>query len=112
MNHEHSPERRFKPRIQEAFPASIRGVDREGQPFETKTVLDNLSASGVYLRTPNPVENGSHVSLTIMFANIPGNKKTLTRMAADAVVLRSEPDEEGIYGLGMVITGYRFLPSE
>jgi PilZ domain-containing protein len=109
MSIEHSPERRHRPRIKEAFPTRVRGVDRNGQPFETETVLENLSATGLYLRTTNPVESGTNVSVTILFANIPDDKRSWTRMAADAVVLRSEPTKEGGYGLGMVITGYHFL---
>src|SRR5262249_50443936 len=36
-------QRRSKIRIQEAFPVTVRGVDRNGQEFLTDTVLDNLS---------------------------------------------------------------------
>src|SRR3989442_14633652 len=43
-------ERRQKPRIQEPFPAKVRGIDCMGDPFEVEAVLDNVSAGGLYMR--------------------------------------------------------------
>src|SRR5262245_29330904 len=43
-------ERRRHPRLRKPFPATVRGVDAYGESFEADTVLDNLSAGGLYLR--------------------------------------------------------------
>lgn len=49
-------ERRCKPRIEDSFAATICGVDSVGLPFHVDCELDNLSCSGLYVRTlPNYV---------------------------------------------------------
>src|SRR5438270_3427276 len=43
-------ERRRRPRLYEPFPVMVRGVDASGTSFEINTVLDNMSADGLYVR--------------------------------------------------------------
>jgi PilZ domain-containing protein len=103
------PERRNKPRIQEKFPATVRGVDTSGHPFKTETELENLSAGGVYLRVANAVENGMRLSIVVLLTKALCEKSSSAQMAAHGVVLRSEPQLDGSCGLGVVFTRYRFL---
>lgn len=49
-------ERRAKPRSSHALPARVWGVDLDDQPFSFDCHLDNISASGVYLRMPRRME--------------------------------------------------------
>ena len=58
-------ERRSKPRIDEHFPAKVRGVDTAGKAFKAETVIDNLSAGGVYLRLARPVSPGADLFVII-----------------------------------------------
>jgi PilZ domain-containing protein len=108
INHS-GPDRRIKPRIQERFPVTVRGVDTSGHPFRTETELENLSTGGVYLRVANAVENGARLSIVVLFTNTPGEKSSSAQMAADGVVLRSEPQLDGSCGLGVVFKEHRFL---
>ena len=45
-------ERRAKPRSQNKMIARVWGVDSDDQPFSLDCILDNISASGLYLRLP------------------------------------------------------------
>jgi PilZ domain-containing protein len=108
INHR-GPDRRIKPRIQEKFPATVCGVDTSGHPFKTETELENLSAGGVYLRVANAVENGTRLSIVVVLTKVLSKKSSSAQMAADGVVLRSEPQIDGSCGLGVVFTRYRFL---
>jgi hypothetical protein len=42
-----------------ALPATVRGVERHGERFELYTLLDNLSATGLYPRLARPVKPGA-----------------------------------------------------
>jgi c-di-GMP-binding flagellar brake protein YcgR len=57
-------ERRRHPRIYSPFPVTVRGVNKDGEPFECSTVTDNLSAGGMYLRIMEAVEAGARVQVT------------------------------------------------
>ena len=41
-------ERRAKPRVSGRFGATVHGVGADGRPFRAETVLENISASGIY----------------------------------------------------------------
>ena len=58
-------ERRQKARISEPFPARIWGVDSGHLPFNVDGVIDNISSTGLYLKTPKAVGSGSEVKLIV-----------------------------------------------
>lgn len=98
----HRVERRSKPRIYFPFPATVRGVNASGEVFEIGASLDNLSASGFYLRMPECVEQGTKLFV-------------LTRLATSMLVairgraLRVEPQPDGMCGVAVAIIRYRIL---
>jgi hypothetical protein len=58
-------ERREKTRIREAFPARICGIDPASQPFNINGVLDNISATGMYVRALKTVDSNSEVRVIV-----------------------------------------------
>ena len=102
---------RTKPRIYEPFPAKVRGVDTNGEPFRIETVIDNLSTGGVYLRLAQPVEQGAKLFIMIRLSTAKSDEMPAPRVAARGVVLRAEPQPDGVYGLAIAFTRHRFLES-
>jgi hypothetical protein len=93
-------ERRSKPRVQGAFPATIHGTTAIGEPFVVQTRLDNLSVGGLHLRLKLPVAVASP-----LFANIrlPG-----IEVRAKGIVNRIEREsDDGSFGLGVAFKSYR-----
>ena len=99
-------ERRRKPRLQEAFPARVSGVDSRDLPFYVDCVLDNISATGLYLRTPKFVDAGSEVRLIVYLLNGPTQGATA---ALQGCILRSELQADGKHGLAIAIRNHWFL---
>ncbi|PYV86367.1 MAG: hypothetical protein DMG05_19935 [Acidobacteria bacterium] len=102
---------RTKPRIYEPFPAKVRGVDTNGEAFRIETVIDNLSTGGVYLRLAQPVEQGAKLFIMIRLSTAKSDEMPAPRVAARGVVLRAEPQPDGVYGLAIAFTRHRFLES-
>lgn len=99
-------ERRHKARISEPFPARIWGIDSSDLPFNVDSVVDNISSSGVYLKTPRAVDIGSKVKLIVHFLSGPTSGVTASLQGR---VLRSESQDDGKYGLAMAVSKHRFL---
>ena len=102
-------EHRRKVRIYEPFLARVHGVDASGEAFDIETTLDNLSASGLYLRLPRIVEQGAELLVDIVFSTAPNQGTTVARVATHGVVLRTEPHHAGLAGLAVAFTRHRFL---
>ena len=99
-------ERRQKARISEPFPARIWGVDAGNLPFNVDGVIDNMSSTGLYLKTPKAVGNGSEVKLIVHLLSGPSTGVTAS---VQGRVLRSELQADGKYGLAIAITKHQFL---
>lgn len=99
-------ERRKKARISEPFPARVWGVDSGDLPFNVDSVVDNISSTGVYLKTPREVGNGSEVKLIVHMLSGPSSGVTASLQGR---VLRSELQDDGKYGLAVEIVKHRFL---
>jgi hypothetical protein len=99
-------ERRQKARISEPFPARIWGVDSGDLPFNVDGVIDNMSSTGLYLKTPRAVGSGSEVKLIVHLLNGPSSGVTAS---VQGRVLRSELQTDGRYGLAIAIGRHRFL---
>ena len=102
-------ERRSKPRIENSFPATVRSVNANGEAFETNTVLDNLSARGLYLSVMHQVEQGAKICVVIQFSAGSTVDETRPRVEVFGEVLRAERVWSGAYGIAVVFKGYRFL---
>lgn len=99
-------ERRQKARIKEPFPARIWGVDSGDLPFNVDGVVDNISSTGVYLKSPRQVDAGSEVRLIVHLLNGPTSGVTAS---IQGQILRSESQPDGKYGLAIAISKHRFL---
>ena len=102
-------ERRRKPRVDRPYVAKVRGVDAGGKAFQADTLLDNLSASGLYLRLPHQVETGASLFILIGLYTSTPEDGLGGRIAVRGVVLRSESKEFGLWGLAVQIINHRFL---
>ena len=102
-------DRRKKPRIYEPFPVKVRGVDASGEVFNIDAVVSNLSTGGVYFQLPQFVEPGAKLFVLIKMSTARSETGSVPRVAARGLVLRTEPKLEGVCGLAVVFTSYRFL---
>jgi len=102
-------ERRHKPRISEPFFTRVRGIDASGQAFEANTLLDNISASGLYMRLGRQVNPEARLFIVIHLSACTSGGEVAGRAALLGVVLRSEPRSGGLWGLAIRFTRYRFL---
>jgi hypothetical protein len=99
-------ERRRKARIKEPFPARIWGVDSGDLPFNVDGVVDNMSSTGLYLRSPRLVDPGSEVRLIVHLLNGPASGVTASIQRR---ILRSESQADGKHGLAIEISRHKFL---
>jgi hypothetical protein len=98
-------ERRRKPRFPDEYPVAVRGIDAAGQVFETHTVLDNLSASGLYARMRVKVEEGATLHAEIR----PPPERAPARFACRGVVVRVETKDHGLWGVALKFTGHHLI---
>lgn len=99
-------ERRKKPRSSDALPARVWGVDIDDHPFSFDCLLDNISASGLYLRLPRQLKFSSVVSLVVRLLHDPIEKRSA---AIKGSVIRDEVSEDGHRGIGIRIIEHRFI---
>jgi hypothetical protein len=64
-------DRRRHPRLYGSFPAIVRGVDASGKAFEVKAVVDNISASGLYMRLARHVQRSARIFIVVRLSTTP-----------------------------------------
>src|SRR5688572_7498432 len=99
---------RRQERIYEPFPLVVRGVDASGETFEINTVLDSLSASGLYVRLERRVAPGTKLFAIVHISTSPPEVPA-PHVAVRCVVLCVEPQPDGTWGVAVRFTRYRFL---
>src|SRR5438093_1612820 len=100
---------RAKPRINASFTVKVRGVDAAGEAFEVDVAVDNLSASGLYVRLPRELRVNDKV-FTFICLSCGGNSKAAPAgVAVRGVVVRSEPQLDGSFGVAITFKRYRLL---
>ena len=99
-------ERRSKPRSNDELPARVWGVDIDDQPFSYDCHLENISASGLFLRLPRQMKFSSSISLVVRLLNGPDEG---TVAAIKGTVTREELKSDGHRGIGIRITETKFL---
>jgi PilZ domain len=97
-------ERRSKPRLNDSLPARVWGIDTEGEMLSLDGHLDNLSATGLYLRIPWRLKISSSISLVVRLLNGSG-----AMAAIRGRVLRDDPQLDGSRGIAVAITEHSFL---
>ena len=94
-------ERRGEPRICGPFPAIALNVGACQKSLGVRTVLDNFSASGCYLRLTHRVEQDERL---VLITQISGAVIVLR-----SVVLRVELRKDGTYGIAATISQHQIF---
>jgi hypothetical protein len=101
-------ERRNKLRISMPFHAKVKGMDSMGDEFIVETVLDNISADGLYLRIVPSVEIGANLWIDVGLHTTSHVTEDSPRFSVDGVVLRTEEKPGGAYGVAVSFAKVRF----
>jgi hypothetical protein len=101
-------DRRVKPRIDCEYQAFVEGLDCGGIRYRDQAKLVNLSAGGLFMYLTREIENGSRISVTVHLS------KSLIdadapKLATNGVVVRTEPQMNGMCGVAVKFQNYRFL---
>lgn len=99
-------ERRSKPRSGGPMPARVWGVDINDHPFSFDCELDNISASGLFLRLPRKMSFSSTISLVVRLLHGPFEGMSA---AVKGTVIRNEHGPGGDTGIGVRILEHRFI---
>ena len=89
-------ERRAKLRISEPFPTTVSGVDSSGEPFQVECVLENISSTGIYLKLPHQLKEGSEVEMSLKLSSAASSG---ARAAIRGIALRSDPQADESIGV-------------
>ena len=84
----------------------VWGVDIDDHPFSFDCLLDNMSASGLYLRLPRQLKFSSVVSLVVRLLHGAIEEKSA---AIKGTVIREEVSPDGRRGIGIRIIEHRFI---
>lgn len=104
-----TPDRRSKPRIDIPFPARVQGVDANGESFEIDSLLDNLSASGLYLRMARSANQGVELLVLVQLRAASFDNAEASQIEARGLILRAEPQANGACGVAVGFTSHRFI---
>jgi hypothetical protein len=99
-------ERRAKPRSHDKLVARVWGVDSDDQPFSLDCVLDNISASGLYLRLPRRMKFSASISLAV---RLPNGSVGGRFAAINGTVIRDQNEHDGHTGVGVKILEHSFI---
>lgn len=89
------------PRIAGPFPASVSGIDADGEKFETEAAIDDLSATDFNLRLGRLVNLGDKLFVVAQVYE--------ASVAMRGIVARCE-QQDGDSQLTVAINRYRFVP--
>ena len=101
-------ERRSKPRISVPFHVRVHGVDVTGSVFTIETVLDNISADGLYMRMVPSIEPGAKLSMDVGLHTTSHVTDDVPHFSIDGVVLRTEEKAGGACGVAVSFAKIRF----
>lgn len=103
-----SKERRGKLRIAVPFHAKVRGRDSGGDEFTVDTVLDNISADGLYMRIVPRVEVGQRLRIDVGLHTTPDVTGRSPRFSVEGTVLRAEEKLGGACGVAVSFASVDF----
>ncbi len=101
-------DRRVKPRISCDYPAIIEGIDTRGTKYNDHAKLSNLSGSGLFMITNRSIESGSKLSVIVLLSNVLVDIDA-PKLSTNGIVVRTEPQLNGTYGIAVKFFNYRFL---
>ena len=86
--------------------ARVWGVDSEDRPFSLDCVLDNISASGLYLRLPRRMKFSAPISIAVRLPDGPIDGRFA---AINGTVIRDQKEHDGHTGLAVKIIEHSFI---
>ena len=102
-------EKRRRERISIPFPATVEGVDTDGEEFKIDTVIDNLSNEGLYLRMIPCVEIGSKLLVVFRLSSAARQGQSTPRILVRGNVLRVEEFPGGACGIALKFAPAKFI---
>jgi len=102
-------ERRAKQRVNCSYPTTVRGKLDTGQLYETRAVLTNLSANGMYLCLKRVVAPGEQLQVVVRMATGPLGAAHEPRLSASGEVTRIESKPDGTCGVALKLHRRRFI---
>jgi hypothetical protein len=84
-------------------------VDANGESFETESLLDNFSASGLYLRMTRTVNQGVELLVLVQLPTASFDNAEASQIEARGLILRAEPQADGACGVAVGFTNHRFI---
>ncbi len=102
-------ERRDALRVALPFRVTLRGTDTRGRRFETKTLVDNLSTSRLYVRLAKLVAPNTRIFIVVRLSTKPSDVAQGPYVALRGAVQRVDLLDEGRVGLAIEFTQHRFL---
>jgi len=99
-------ERRAKRRSTDPLPVRVWAIDVDDHPFSFECLVDNISASGLYLRLPRRMKFSSAISLVVRLLHGPLDGMSA---AIKGTVIRNERHLDGRIGVGVRIVEHRFI---
>jgi hypothetical protein len=100
-------DRRIKPRVVCDYPIIVQGVDLNGGKYKQDARLANLSSGGLYMWVDREFEIGTRLSVTVCLTSAPLDEGT-PQLATHGIVLRTEPEHGGTFGVAVKFDQYRF----
>ena len=101
-------ERRQSQRIDESLLVQISGVDEDGQTFQSVTVLDNISAGGLFMRLARCLTLGMKLSVVVRFNANPCSDAPAVTLTATGEVLRAAMLPDGTCGVAVAFIEHSF----
>jgi c-di-GMP-binding flagellar brake protein YcgR len=102
-------ERRRQFRIDEPFPVKVRGKDPSGEKFDIDTTLDNIGATGLYVRLSQNIKPGADIFVVVRLSASNDESVFAPRVAIHGEVLRCEQQPDGSHGVAVGFHQRRFL---
>jgi hypothetical protein len=102
-------EGRSKPRTYTEFPIEVRGRDERGLRFKLRSVAENMSSTGVYFRTSEPIRSGAKLFLVVRLGADNRIDGPGLGVAANAEVVRVDEKPQGGFGIAAEFSHYRLL---
>ncbi len=94
-----------------SYQATVHGINEHGESFRLDTLIENISAGGLFLWLPQCLEQGAALLVVSRMAK-PNNGTAATAplVAMHGTVLRAQhPVQSGPCGVAMKIARHEFL---
>jgi hypothetical protein len=76
-------------------------MDTDGKAWKEDALVDNVSAGGLYLKIHHALPKDSTISIAVRLSITPPRKFSVLRLGARGVVLRTDPQDDGTYGVAL-----------